>query len=212
MKFGALLQRHSYPVRVTTRLRFFVCGYREPDTTGRSSTGDVICGGVVELTPHASPSQLASCPRCGLPYEVAMGAALAKETSFYQSTLMESYEYRHMLLKVMGSTGAVRVGFGSPGADLMVRPGDDLVIVFGLSLRLPRMDASMHGLALAEGPWEYLTPAHPKYQHSAELGVLLVKNETTGHVLEAAPFWRRNAGPFALQVNQGRTPRLSTLA
>lgn len=190
------------------RLHFFVCGYRERDLTGRSATGYVACGGVIEVASGLDRTHLLTCPRCGLPYETVTGVALGKETDYYQSLLPKSAEreYRHMIIRLMGRSGAERIGFGTPASDLMIRPGDDLLAIYGLSTGLPKPDASMNTIRLPEGPWERLTPATPGYRRGAELGVLLVKNQTTGRALEAAPFWRQDDGPYALQASGATAP------
>lgn len=193
-------------------LHFFVCGYRERDPSGRSPSGEVTCGGILEVRGGLDRTHLVTCPRCGLPYEVITGVALGKDTDYYQSLLPDRVEggaYRHHVVKLMGRSGGERVGFGTAGADLMVRPGDDLLVVYGLSPAIPRPDVSMNTVRLPEGPWSRLTPAHPNYRRGAELGVLLVKNQSTGHVLEAAPFWRQDSGPFALQPQASGAPRVA---
>lgn len=197
---------------MSARLHFFVCGYQEKDLSGRSPSGEIACGGLIEVRAGLDRTHLVTCPRCGLPYEVATGITLGKETEYYESLLHSpegSATYRHMILKLMGRSGGERIGFGTSGADLMVRPGDDLLVVYGLSPSLPRPDVSMNTVRLPEGPWERLTPAHPRYRRPAELGVLLVKNQTTGHALEAAPFWRHGGGPFALQSQPDGAPRVT---
>jgi len=194
---------------VSARLHFFVCGYREEDLSGRSPSGEIACGGVIEVRAGLDRTHLVTCPRCGLPYEACSGIALGKDTAYYQSLLRapDAAAFRHMVLKLMGRSGGERIGFGTSGADLMVRPGDDLLVIYGFSPALPRADASMNTVRLPEGPWERLTPAHPRYRHPADLGVLLVKNLTTGHALEAAPFWRHDGGPYCLQPQPEATPK-----
>lgn len=188
----------------------FACGYREVDPSGASPTGEIVCGAPLHLPPTHDSTHLLTCPRCGLPYEVAVRTVARPTSRLHQSLLTDPPnlpDYREIELLTLGDAGRERITFGTPGTDLMMRPGDDLLLVWGLASSAPTPDLSMDTLGLVEGPWERLTKEHRGYRPGAQLAVLLVKNLTTRHEMQAASFWKEtNPAKLTLQAATAPAP------